>query len=116
MSVKHTARSDSFITLWAAEDSGYRGRVETAGRYPESRIRGHLEYYNQGCDSIVVPCDVVERLSTPVPKGFFDGDFGNWVKNNRNNWQVLIASAIENPKHQPKPVYRGAKRREYEDA
>ncbi|CAM3961192.1 hypothetical protein SESI111939_10030 [Serratia silvae] len=66
ISVGHTQRSSPYILLWAANNSGYRGRLETAGRYTESQIRKQLDYYNNGCDTVAVPCDVAEPLSIPV--------------------------------------------------
>lgn len=111
ISVKHNQRSDRYVILWGANDSGYRGRVESAGRYPESRIREQLAYYNTG-NNIAVPCEVIEQLSVPVEKGFFDTDDGHWVLNNRKNWQQILANVIEPPKYKPEPEYRGSPRRQ----
>lgn len=109
ISIKHNQRSDRYIILWAPDDSGYRGRVGAAGRYPESRVRERLGYYNTGED-IAVPCDVIDCLSTPVDAGFFDTNDGRWVLNNRRNWQVILKNVIEPTKYKPEPEYRGARR------
>lgn len=110
ISVGHTQRCNPYITLWAADNSGYRGRVETAGRYTESQIRKQLDYYNCGCDNVAVPCDVAEPLSFPVQPGFFDDDNGRWLRNNRATWKALLANVIEKPRHPARPEYRGAPR------
>lgn len=111
LSVAHTQRSNPYIVLWAADNAGYRGRVETAGRYPESRINAHLAYYNDGCNTVAVPCDVLEPLAFPVKPGFFDDDHGRWLRNNAATWKVVLANVIEKPKHKPEPEYRGAPRK-----
>lgn len=111
LSVNHTQRHSPYITLWAANDSGYRGRIESAGRYTESQIKANLGYYNTGCDTVAVPCDVVEPLACSVHPGFFDDDTGRWLRNNRATWKALLAHVIEKPKYPPQPEYRGAPRR-----
>ncbi len=112
LSVGHTQRSNPYIVLWAADNSGYRGRVETAGRYPESLVKSKLDYYNCGCDNVAVPCDVLEPLAFPVKPGFFDDDNGRWLRNNAATWKVALANTIATPLHKPEPEYRGAPRRE----
>lgn len=108
LSVKHTQRSNPYIVLWAADDAGYRGRCETAGRYRESHVMGNISYYNNGCDTVAVPCDAAEKLSFPVRPGFFDDDNGRWLRNNRQTWNALLKHVIAQPKHKPEPEYRGA--------
>lgn len=112
LSIGHTQRSSPYIILWAPDDAGYRGRIESAGRYTESRINSNLSYYNNGCDTIAVPCDVLDPLSHPVPHGFFDTNEGRWIRNNRATWQAAIKHAVAPPKHHPHPEYRGAPRKE----
>lgn len=112
LSVGHTQRNNPYIILWAENDAGYRGRIETAGRYTESHVKSQLGYYNDGCNSVAVPCDVAERLSFPVRPGFFDDDNGRWVRNNRETWSELLKHVIAEPKHKPEPEYRGAPRQE----
>ena len=111
ISVAHTPRCSRYITLWAPNDAGYRGRTATAGRYTESQVKSNLSYYNNGCDTIAVPCDVLEPLSHPVPDGFFDTNGGRWLRNNRVTWQEAIKHVIAPPKNTPEPEYRGAPRR-----
>ncbi|MDL0009090.1 hypothetical protein NVR49_21125 [Enterobacter roggenkampii] len=111
LSVNHTDRGNPYIVLWAADDSGYRGRVESAGRYTESQVMAQLGYYNNGRDTVAVPCDVAEPLSFSVKPGFFDTDEGRWLRNNRTTWDALLKHLIAQPRHTPQPEYRGAPRR-----
>lgn len=111
LSIKHTQRCDPYIVLWGDNDSGYRGKVESAGRYPESQINAHLGYYNNGCDTVAVPCDVAEPLAFAVQPGFFDDDKGHWLRNNAATWKTLLKYIITTPKYTPAPEYRGAPRK-----
>ncbi|MFP2422206.1 hypothetical protein ACLEXA_11790 [Pseudescherichia vulneris] len=111
LSVEHTQRHNPYITLWAPDNSGYRCRVETAGRYTESQIKASLSYYNNGCDTVAIPCDAAEPLAFSVQPGFFDDDNGRWLRNNGATWKTLLKHAITNPTHKPEPDYRGAPRR-----
>lgn len=111
LSVKHTQRHNPYIILWGANDSGYRGKLESAGRYTESQIKANLGYYNTGCDTVSVPCDVAETIAVPAQLGFFDNDTGHWLRNNRATWKALLPHVIEKPKYPPEPEYRGAPRR-----
>lgn len=111
LSVGHTQRSNPYIMLWAENNSGYRGRIETAGRYPESLIKSKLAYYNCGCNNVAVPCDVLEPLAFPVKPGFFDDDNGRWLRNNAETWRLALANVIAEPKYKPEPEYRGAPRK-----
>lgn len=112
LSVNHTDRSNPYIVLWAANDAGYRGRIESAGRYTVSQVKAQLGYYNNGRDTVAVPCDIAEPLSFSVQPGFFDTDEGRWLRNNRATWNALLKHVITEPKYKPQPEYRGAARRE----
>lgn len=111
LSVNHSRRNSPYILIWGADDCGYRGKIETAGRYTESQVKAHLGYYNSGCSAIAVPCDIAEPLAFTVQPGFFDDDNGRWLRNNRATWKALLAHVIEKPKYPPEPEYRGAPRR-----
>ncbi|HBL6925849.1 TPA: hypothetical protein LSH87_003758 [Citrobacter koseri] len=111
LSTAHTQRGDPYITLWAADDSGYRCRCHTAGRYAESHVLSNLGYYNNGVQTVAVPCDAAEPLSHSVAKGFFDDNDGRWLRNNAATWKELLKHAIAAPKHVPAPEYRGAPRK-----
>ncbi|MEH3399159.1 hypothetical protein POW04_10035 [Enterobacter cloacae] len=111
LSIAHTQRGDPYITLWAADDSGYRCRCHTAGRYAESHVLSNLGYYNNGVQTVAVPCDVAEPLSHSVAKGFFDDNDGRWLRNNAATWKELLKHVIAAPKYVPAPEYRGAPRK-----
>ena len=111
ISVAHTQRGDPYIMLWAENNSGYRGRIETAGRYPESLIKSKLAYYNSGESTVAVPRDVLEPLAHPVAPGFFDDDNGRWLRNNAATWKVVLANTVAPPQYKPEPEYRGAPRK-----
>ncbi|WP_158513777.1 hypothetical protein [Yersinia entomophaga] len=38
ISVNHTMRHSRYILLWAENNAGYRGKIESAGRYEEDKI------------------------------------------------------------------------------
>ena len=111
LSVNHTTRDNPYIILWASDSAGYRGRTFSAGRYTHSEVMKQLGYFNNGHDTIAVPCDVVEPLTYAVRPGFFDDNNGRWLRNNAATWKVLMANVIAKPKYNPKPEYRGAPRK-----
>lgn len=110
LSVNHTTRDNPYIVLWGANDAGYRGRIEFAGRYTESAIKANITYYNNGISTIAVPCDVLEAVSHRVPPKFFDTPDGRWLRNNRETWKIAIRCAMPTPINRPRPEYRGAPR------
>lgn len=112
LSIRHTTRSKPYIILWAENDAGYRGRIETAGRYTEQQVMARLHYYNNGWDTVAVPCDVAIALSYPVSPGFFDDANGRWLRNNRQTWQHLLKNTIVKPSHDPHPEFPAERRRE----
>lgn len=112
ISVKHTMRHSRYMLLWAENDAGYRGKIESAGRYAEDRILSQLKYYNSGCDTVAVPCEVLERLAVPVEEKFFDTEGGKWVINSRKNWLEVLKHTICKPQHEPKPEYKGSRRKQ----
>lgn len=116
ISVKHTKRSDRYITLWGPDNAGYRLRLNTSGLYPEERVRANIGYYNSGCDAIAVPRDVVERLATEGnPADFVGADPclpPYWVLfNTADVWWELILNTIEPPPYRVEPVYPIPRRR-----
>lgn len=113
ISVKHTRRDQRYITLWGADDCGYKQRLNTAGRYPEPAVRAKLGYYNSGSSTIAVPADVVERLSVGVPPSEFEGadpapGVPRVLFNTRDTWSELILNAIEPPAYRVDPQHQGA--------
>lgn len=110
LSVNHTTRESRFILLWNPNNAGYCNRLHVAGIYTEEQVRKNLHYYNNGCDTISVPCEVLESMKSPAPDGWFDTDGGYVVKNNRTNWQKAIKGSIATPKHKPCPEYPRARK------
>lgn len=107
VSVKWTERREPYITLWGPDDSGYRGRIETSGRYQHDDVMKHLSYYNNGCDTLAVNADAINKLAAKVKTGWIDGD-GFWVPNIKASWDCILSNLICAPTHEPKPRYRGA--------
>lgn len=100
VAVAHTTPDNPYIMLWGPTNQGYRGQLETSGRYKHEEVMGHLNYYNNGCDTIAVPCWVIEAMSEETPAGFFDkiGDGPtHWIANNHRNWLALAEYAIATP-------------------
>jgi len=110
LSVKHTTRGRRFISLWGPNSSGYYNRIHAAGRYSAEEIHNRINYYNDGCDSIAVPCEILDSMKVPAPEGWFDTNDGHVVENNRANWQKLIKSVISEPKHKCRPEYPRARK------
>ncbi|WKN20872.1 hypothetical protein [Azotobacter vinelandii] len=111
ISLKHTKRTDRYITIWRSDDSGYCYPMAWAGRYPESRIRQHLGYYNTGSCDVAVPCHVLDYLAIPPMPGEIDNDAGPVVPNSAESWRRILANTIETPKYEPRPEYKGARYR-----
>jgi len=107
ISVKHTKRTDPYITLWNPEDEGYCFRIEAAGRYDQGRILANISYYNSGCDSVAVRHDDLIALAVQVKKGYLGND-GLVIPNNAKSWKTIKLATILPPIHQVYPEYRGA--------
>lgn len=110
LSVNHTTRESRFILLWNPNNAGYCNRLHVAGRYTEDQIRAGLNYYNNGCDTIAVPCEVLESMKTAAPDGWFDTNEGHVVENKRANWLKAIKKVISAPNHKPHPEYPRARK------
>lgn len=114
VSVAHTQRKNPYIMLWGANNSGYRGRIETAGRYKQQGVMKHLAYYNNGENTIAVPADVAVSLAVPVEPNYFDDNNGNWIRNTRENWRELLDNVICEPIRRAWPDFPGAVRKKEE--
>lgn len=121
ISVHHTQRNDRYITLWSENDSGYRYRVNKAGRYSHDHVLRSLGYYNSG-QNIAVPAEIVEPLCRPGDPRDFDGV--SWdeplsellaLPNTKGVWQTLLANVIAPTEYKPWPDYPGARRRKEKD-
>lgn len=114
LSVSHTQRENPYIMLWGPENSGYRGRIGSAGRYTAAQVNATPLYYNNGTETIAVLCRVADKLAVPVRPGFFDTDEGKWLRNTRATWQALEEAVIAPPRHPIQPDYPGAPKRKDE--
>lgn len=112
VSVCHTQRAHKYITFWRPDDRGYCWPLSWAGKYSAEQVREHAGYYMSRCSSIAVLSSVADSLAVMPEKGMIDNDAGPVVLNNRANWQKLLNAMPFAPKHEPKPVYRGARRSE----
>lgn len=73
--LKHTNKSDPFLTLWRPDNKGYCQSLQLAGLYfnPEKG-------YHDSDDNMPVPTEIIERMATTV---MYDGELKSFVPNNR---------------------------------
>lgn len=112
VSVCHTQRRHKYITFWRPDDRGYCWPLSWAGKYSAENVAANPSYYMSGCSAIAVTASVADSLAVHPAKGMIDNDAGPVVLNNRANWQKLLKAMPFKPAHEPKPVYRGARRSE----
>lgn len=111
ISVHHTQRWHQYITVWRPDNKGYAWPLSWAGRYPESVVAAHPDYYHSGFSNVVVPCEALDAVAVPPAPNTVDNDAGPVVLNNRANWQRILKALPWVPPHEPKPEYRGARHR-----
>lgn len=111
ISVKHTRRSDLYITIWRPDDQGYCWALSNAGKYGRSRVMAHLGYYNSGCSNVAVLCHVLDGIAIEPKPGHHDNDAGPVVANNRASWDLINSNLIDPPQYQLRPEFPGARRR-----
>lgn len=109
VSVKHTHRTDKYITLWRPDDKGYCFRTEAAGKYTESQIAAHLGYYHTGYD-IAVPREVLDAIVMQSEPGYLDVP-GFVVPNKSGTWFDILYTPKWPLPREPEPQYKGARRR-----
>lgn len=113
VSVRHTKRADPYLTLWNPDDKGYCHRIEVAGKYAESHIAAHLDYYHSGCTNLAVICEVIDCMAVQSAPGYLDTP-GLCAPNTHHMWWDIayaMASLPWQPKNKPEPQYKGARRR-----
>lgn len=108
VNLSHLHREHRYVTFWRDNDSGYAWPLSWAGRYSESQVREHLDYYNSG-GNIAVPCAVVDAMAVDPRPGDIDNNAGPVVLSNRTNWGVLQKHQIAPPPYPMVPVYPGAR-------
>jgi hypothetical protein len=110
VSVKHTQREHAYITVWRPDNKGYAWPLSWAGKYSSEAVEAKRDYYHNGCDTLAVPCVLIDNLAVPPAKGSIDNDAGPVVLNNRVNWKCILEFALPDPLHSPRPQYKGARR------
>lgn len=104
VSVSHTCKDNSYILLWAEDNRGYAYGLDKAGKYSEEIVRSMLDYYNNGKETIAIPCDVIQRLaSEPDNKSDIKGLI---VRHLKSNWDEIIKNVIEEPLNKPQIKYK----------
>lgn len=62
LSLKYSRGAHCVVLLWWRPDNnGYTMFLEAAGRYKESEVLKSPSYYNDGEDTLAIPCADVER-------------------------------------------------------
>jgi hypothetical protein len=110
VSVKHTKREDPYLTLWNPDDNGYCHRACIAGKYAESHVAAHLDYYHTGHSDIAVKCEVIDAMLVMSPPGYLDTP-GLVAPNSKAMWFDILYAPKWPTKNAPQPQYKGARRR-----
>lgn len=96
VSLKHTKADDLYVSLWRPKNCGYCYPLPWAGRYPTELVLAKLNYYNDGINTVAVPCEVVEGLTIAKPEpGYVDGDTGPVVPNCEHSWEAIHEARID---------------------
>ena|SRR5688572_4093789 len=48
------------LNWWCPNNNGYTHFLDKAGRYTRAQVEGNPNYYNDGKNTLAVPCNVVE--------------------------------------------------------
>lgn len=65
LDVEESQRSDECL-WWRPKNSGYTCCLETAGRYSLDEVRARQSYYDNGEQTIAVPCEAVDKHAVRV--------------------------------------------------
>lgn len=106
VSVRHTRRTSAHVSFFRPNATGYAYPLSWAGRYSAEEIEAHLDYYNNGFDTIAVPCDVVHAIATAPAPGVIDNDAGPVVLNTRSTWHILLREPRWSWQKRPRPQYQ----------
>lgn len=110
VNLSHLTRRDTYVTLWRSDCRGYAWPLIWAGKYAESEIRSHLDYYNDGLDNVAVPCAILDALAVAPKAGLIDRDAGPVVPSTENNWKQILAHVLTPTRYAVPVVYRGLPR------
>jgi len=110
VSLKHTPKSDKYITVWRPDARGYAWALSWAGRYSNDEVMANLEYFNSGSDSLAVPVEILARIAVDPGTGSIDNDAGPVVLNTAANWKVIVGAPICQPRNTPQPRYQKTRR------
>lgn len=75
ISLKHTSKTDPFLTLWRPDNKGYCQSLNLAGVYNEPE-----KGYHDTDDSLPVEQDILDRMASTVN---YDGELKSFIPNNR---------------------------------
>ena len=56
---------DLFV-WWQSNNSGYTSNLEKAGKYSREQVGEKPDYYDNGKDTLAVPCELVEKEAVRV--------------------------------------------------
>lgn len=85
ISLKHTHKSDTCITLWGTENSGYAQCRENAGVYVEIEEG----YHDRPYDTLPIACDILDQYFIKSHKFSFNGYPGSIILNHKLIWEEL---------------------------
>lgn len=52
-----------FAYFWRPDDNGYTQFLDSAGRYTRAQIEAHPHHYNDGENTLAVPCEAAEAVA-----------------------------------------------------
>lgn len=109
VSLKHTRYTDKYICFWRPANAGYAYHLKEAGQYLEDVVRGHDDYYAT-CDTVAVPCHVLDEVASLSVAGVVDRHSALVVKNTAENWRLIFKHMVVVPVAKVYPKHRGAQR------
>jgi hypothetical protein len=102
LSLKHTRAPHKLVTWWRPNNAGYCWHLPQAGRYTEAQVSDKLFYYNSGCGTIAVPCDMADALAE---EALLPHEEKPYRGVRRNHWKIRRL-ALACPLPFDRPEYR----------
>lgn len=56
-------RDEPYVTFWRKDNAGYAWAVCEFGRYTGVQVGAELDYYDDGVNTLAIPCDVVLSMA-----------------------------------------------------